>query len=164
MTTLCRVIIKKQQKQSYLPKLFKILLHIFHYCIGWQATHKYFLCSCDHLERKGREERISDEASNASHNTFNEASNTLSEQHLWWGQYKRVRTHCCSTGIKQVHTIKFQKTLCFNSSIIARSQMLKVLAGKKILLAQKKSCSVNFFPLTMTFQIESLIKNRLSQN
>lgn len=56
VTALCKVITKKRN-QSYLSKLFKILLHIFHYCIGRQATHKYFLCSCDHLEKRGQERR-----------------------------------------------------------------------------------------------------------
>lgn len=51
---LCKVEICVQKKSncSYLSKLFEILLHILHYRVGRQAAHKYFLCSCDHLEKK----------------------------------------------------------------------------------------------------------------
>lgn len=75
--------VEKKDNSSYLPKLFEILLHIFHYRVGRQAAHKYFLCSCDHLEKKrergqGRR-RWATGASNAPRGDFNEASNAASE-------------------------------------------------------------------------------------
>lgn len=75
----------RNRKQSYLPELFKILLHIFHYRVGWQATHKYFLCSCDHLE--GERVRGEDEWRDFKciAQPLMRRQNTLSEQHLrWW--------------------------------------------------------------------------------
>lgn len=45
----------ERKSSSYLSKLFEILLHIFHYRVGRQAAHKYFLCSCDHLEKRERD-------------------------------------------------------------------------------------------------------------
>lgn len=83
---LCRVeiCVEKKDDSSYLPKLFEILLHIFHYRVGRQAAHKYFLCSCDHLEKRERERgqgrrRWATGASNAPRGDFNEASNAASE-------------------------------------------------------------------------------------